>query len=151
MPVTSETGRSRPRGFSLLELMVVLVILGLLAAALPLALGRTMAATRVRATAAALGSRLRDLSSMSVSTGQVLTADFAADRLLTSAKVVKARWDARVEVRAQDVGGKRIARVTFYPDGSVTAAHIKVREDGYAVWIVIQPWSGRIRISNAGA
>jgi prepilin-type N-terminal cleavage/methylation domain-containing protein len=102
MPVTSETGRSRPRGFSLLELMVVLVILGLLAAALPLALGRTMAATRVRATAAALG-------------------------------------------------GKRIARVTFYPDGSVTAAHIKVREDGYAVWIVIQPWSGRIRISNAGA
>ncbi len=145
MQPTSATGE---RGFTLLELIVVLSIMVLMAGVLPLALNRMLPARR-----AALAA-------------EQLTADITWLQIRSSATGARGRISLtptgyRLEVRAQqkevDLAASTTLRfmrvdndadlgdLTVYPDGTCSPARITVVDSGRRVSLSISMLTGRVR------
>lgn len=154
----SATGRAerwpqRAGGFSLIEVMVVLVIIALAASAVMLALPGAEA--RVRRDAEQLAARLAAARSFAVtgnaSVAAVITADgyrferSAGDRWLASPRPEGARWSREVTALLQPPGA---ARVRFDSIGYAEPARITLSA-GAAQRTVIIARGGKVRLADA--
>lgn len=113
-------------GFSLLELLTVLVILGIFAAIATPAIGRLMNTITVRNKTQNIVSTLRYARLMSISTGQKV--HFALDTtdgpvFQISGGVEESRT---IELTEEDYLTMEPARITFYPESQVSAAVLRV-------------------------
>jgi general secretion pathway protein H len=152
MRVTSATGS---RGFTLLELMVVMAIVGLMAAAVPLVFSRqSLQSRRTAAGAQLLQAALRDAQSRSIlynEPAQVSVSDrtlvvvFASTRP-GAAKAPRQSYsiDAPLSV-ARDMAGT-VGPVILYPDGSASGAILRVGDGAQQASVSISAISGRISI-----
>lgn len=133
MRATSAIGSAR--GFTLVEMMVVLAIFALLAASLPLALNRFIPARRVTATADQLVADVRRLQSEAASAGapvRMVVADIALPASTTLR--FRAREDDRV-----------LRELTVYPDGTASAGRFVIADSGRQAVVEIGMLTGSAR------
>ncbi len=147
------------QGFTLLELMVVLVIAALMIAVVPPLLSAVGLSSQVRGAARELAAGLRMARSEAVTTAQpaVVTIDLdkrdfsvtghSGRRSLPASKKVKIRL---YTARSQLIDGRR-GRIRFFPDGSSTGGHVALIE-GHTEYRVNVNWlTGRVSIDTQHA
>ncbi|GGF51452.1 hypothetical protein GCM10011611_67400 [Aliidongia dinghuensis] len=137
--------RARARqtaGFTLIELMVVLAILGLLLALLPDALSVAIPGQRLRAAAYQLADELKDARTQAVLSGEPSTVQIGPDER-TFPRGTQAHLE-ETEPRAD--GGH--AEVRFFPDGSASGGTIRLVQGTRAYVIRIDWLTGRVMVDD---
>lgn len=155
MTATSATGdRSIPRrawraaaGFTLIELMVALAIMVLIAAAVPMALGRLMPGRRVAVAADQLTADLQWLQ------GEALRAQAPASLTLqprgysldvqSDRRVVSLPSTTRLQVRAQ-ADARELERLLIFPDGTASPSRILISDSGRQIELQVSMLTGRV-------
>ena len=131
----SATGRHA--GFTLLELLVVLAVIALIAAAVPVALRQMMPAQQLKVAAADLATQLRDLQSTAVRTGR--TQAFGAQ---TAREVPPG---ITIEMFAPGAGTLSMRAIDFHPDGSTSGGRIVLSSGERRRELQVSALTGRVR------
>ncbi|WP_328716198.1 GspH/FimT family pseudopilin [Halomonas elongata] len=138
----------RARGFTLLELLVVIVLIGVAAAVLAIGLDRGLKASQERRLLSGLVAGLRGARVEAIATGRPVRATFdLAGRRLSAPGVDPVSWPEDVVLRlhtARALG----AAFAFYPDGAASGGHIVIERDARR-WRIDVAWlTGRVRLSE---
>jgi len=145
-------GQGRQRGFTLLEILVVLVIGVLLITLVPPLLSGMSGATELRGAARQLAAGLRSARNTAITSQReaVLTLDLAQHRFeVSGAQRVVALpeglalklYTAQSELRDGATGNIR-----FFPDGSSTGGHIEIHGPKLAYRINVDWLTGAIAL-----
>lgn len=142
------------RGFTLLEVILVLVIAGVMMAVVlgfPL---RSASAGDLKAAARALASGLRQAQTVAITTRKdaTLTLDLESREFRVNGdgevRKVSDRLDLKLFTAQQEVQSERVGSIRFYPDGSSTGGRITVAA-GERKYLVDVDWiTGRVTISD---
>jgi general secretion pathway protein H len=135
--------RRRPclgrHGFSLIELLLVLILLGLIAGVAAPATGRLLDQLAFRKETGALLAQLRAARLLATGTGQVVSVGISGHDL----------WQAEGKEEPQPLASSETlavhfdpATITFYPEGFATPAVIKVSRGKKAARFTIDPLTG---------
>jgi general secretion pathway protein H len=144
----------REHGFTLLEMMVVLVIAAIAYAVLLSApLGKASAAD-LKAAARTLASGLRQAQTTAMATRKdaVLTIDVESREYVTTLDTTPRKLPENLELKLyaaqSEVSSERRGSIRFYPDGSSTGGRITVAS-GERKYLVDVDWlTGRVSINE---
>ena len=144
----------REHGFTLLEMMVVLVIAAIAYAVLLSApLGKASAAD-LKAAARTLASGLRQAQTTAMATRKdaVLTIDVESREYVTTLDTTPRKLAENLELKLyaaqSEVSSERRGSIRFYPDGSSTGGRITVAS-GERKYLVDVDWlTGRVSINE---
>ncbi len=149
------TRAANERGFTLLELVVVLFLAAALAALVVPSFSGTLESARLRAGAAEVRATLslaRALSaaqarersvSFDLETGEYGVAGESARRLPEGIRLRSVRVGDRVVDGERAIGDKAAARVRFFPDGSAEETEVALTSvGGGALRVVVDPLTG---------
>jgi type II secretion system protein H len=148
MRPTSAIGEGR--GFTLVELMVVLAILALLAASLPIALNRLLPARRTGAAVDQLIAHVRLLQSEAVNTGipvrLILTKsgyrlDATGRRAATEVSLAES---TTLHFRARE-DDRELSELIVYPDGTASPGRFEIADSGKQTFVDIAMLTGNAR------
>lgn len=143
------------RGFTLLEVVVVVSLIALLAASAAYVLSGGVTNARVRAASKDLVAALRYTRTQAIVKREpmFLTLDVerrayqAADRDWVE---LPKEMELSMVTAAQEVVQEGVARIRFFPDGASTGGHVEVIR-GQAVWRIDVSWlTGEVRM-HAGS
>jgi general secretion pathway protein H len=146
------------RGFSLMELIVVLAILAVAAAVVAPSVGRTADGVRARAEVGAVAAFLRSAREQAVARRQALEvrADAATHALVV--RPVGAEGEAAVQARRAVSPLLRIAadpppaRVTFFPHGMSSGARFVIAAPGPRAYVItVDALTGRVSTGRGGS
>lgn len=144
---------NRQRGFSLIELTVVLVLIAALAGIGAMVAGQAMPGQQLRGAARDVAGQLRYTRAQAIATGRQQT--FQLD-------VIGKRWSAagnrtgelpaEIELVAttarEEQPARGVAAVRFFPDGAATGGRFVLRR-GDAAWRVDVGWlTGEVTLSR---
>jgi general secretion pathway protein H len=143
------------KGFSLLELMVVLVLLGLGAAIVVPSIERGIRDREVRQSALALAALARELRSRAIYDGtlQGLVLNPSENTIQASAgKRILLSDEAKISaIDGGEPMGQGSRRFLFFPNGSTVGGEIGISgRDGWAYTVRLQPLSGRVEVVKGG-
>ncbi|HEX5957176.1 MAG TPA: prepilin-type N-terminal cleavage/methylation domain-containing protein [Hyphomicrobiaceae bacterium] len=144
----------RQRGFTLLELLVVLGLLALALAVVAPSLGRARLSVMVRSTAYELAANLRAsrAAARSTSIEHVLTIDLARRLYWAEGVVGQRRLPPGVAVEVTVPQSERITgavgRIRFFPDGSASGARLVLHDRRSTSSIVVDWLTGDVRIQG---
>ena len=142
-------------GFTLLELLVVLTLLALLAAALPRLLPRTEGA-ELEARARAVAGLLERSRASAITTARAVDVliDVEAHRLASTADAAGEAIPDWVELEATTarelVERPGLAVIRFFADGSATGGRIELRWQARRFSIDVAWLTGAVRLAEAG-
>ena len=155
MPTSSTSKRTRQRGVSLLEMLLVVVLIaatGMMAAA---AFTGGLAGVQLRQAAKEVAAQLRHARTRAIATGQeqAFSIDTVA-RTWTGPDGRGGELPAELEIRfigaRQVQASEGVGTVLFFPDGAATGGRIRLLREG-AGWDVDVAWlTGEVRLSRAG-
>ena len=156
-PTPSPRGKAPAvTGFSLAEMIVVLAVLAVAAAAVAPSVGRTVQRVRARAEVGAVAAFLRAAREHAVTQGHALEVVVDRDTLL--ARRAGREREAGVLRRRAVSPGLRIdvpppaVRVTFFSHGASTGARFAVAADGAGPYLItVDPLTGRVSVRRAGS
>jgi general secretion pathway protein H len=144
------------RGFSLLELIVVLVVLGLLMSLVPPLLSGVGLTTQMRGAARQLAAGMRSARTVAVTRQQeaVLTVDLAQRSFSVSGNPRQISLPSsesvsiKLHTALQEVVNEERSAIRFFPDGSSTGGHVAL-SDGKLEYRVNVDWlTGRVNIEE---
>jgi len=149
-----QAGEAAPSsGYTLVELLVVLALIGLLISATPSIVSAARPGAEARATAYALADELR-----SARNSAILNNAERAVRLDVKAKTYAILPGGFIHRLPQAVGmefrgtvdgpGDSTAELRFFPDGSSTGGTVRITSRGQDHWIVDHALSGRISVDE---
>lgn len=149
--------RRTQAGFTLLELLVVLVIAGLLLGLVPPAAGRGSDGVRLRAAAHALAGSIALARSEAVLTNAeaAFALDLAARRFGVAGQRLEGSLDADLRValttdarsvRTDGAGNAGRGEIRFRPDGGSPGGELRVANRAGAMTIRVDWLTGRTRI-----
>lgn len=145
---TSATGR-RVAGFTLLELLVVMAIVTLLAAALPAALNRSLPGRRVAVTTDRLVAGVRDAQAASVLSGQPVTLELQSRGFAFSHRAARAgSFAASTRVVLTDTEGRPAREITVFPDGSAQGGRFEIVDGPHRRTVIVSPLTGRVFVDR---
>jgi len=122
-----------------MELMVVLAILVLVAAAFPLAIDRTLPSRRVNVGAERIRAQIRTLEDRSIATGEpVRTRASEFTKLLASA----------THVSVVDLEGAPLDALVLLPDGSSSGARVLIADGRYHSFVRVSALTGRVVVAS---
>jgi general secretion pathway protein H len=143
----------RSKGFTLMELIVVMAILAAIAALVAPSFSRTIASARLRSAASDVRTSLARGRALAVAAARERTVDFDLSRgeFGVDNEAVR-RLPETLRLGAVLPGGGRMergsVRIRFFPDGSGDGAEISVTaEDGGTLRVTVDPLTG---LSEAG-
>jgi general secretion pathway protein H len=143
------------RGFTLLELLVVLVIIGIILALVPGFMLRGQPSVGVEVTARAIADALRQARShaMMQNRDQLFALDVEEHLFRIGGQRAPVRMDKDIEVTFQtaraETLGETIGQIRFYPDGSATGGRIGLTREGQHVEVVVDWLTGLISVHHA--
>lgn len=143
--------RQRCAGFTLIELVVVLAILGLLLALLPDALSVAIPGQQLRAAAYQLADDLKDARTRAILTGKSVEVPIGLSEGRTSGSPSR-RLPRDTMIRIEDVprrtfaGGQELVR--FFPDGSASGGKINLSTGGRTYAISVDWLTGRVTVDD---
>jgi len=142
------------RGYTLMEVLVALAIVGMVLAAVPVMLGGARPGAEVRAAAIELASALRQTRSASIAGFRSETFVLDTERGIYRAGSVQAEttlpdgleislYTARSELEDENTG-----RIRFFPDGSATGGRITLASSGRSYVIAVDWLTGAIEMEQ---
>ena len=147
------TGRHRVRGFSLLELLVVIAVIALTASALPWALDRWIPGQRMQAAGNEIATILRNARLTAMSAGQFNELAFSAvnDELLVSrgSQVMHTIAIPGLSLRPATPNQRTTdaLAVRFGPDGSSTGLDLLLQTPKKSLHVRVMTLTGRVSVS----
>jgi general secretion pathway protein H len=134
----------RAHGFTLLEMLAVILLIGIAAAAVSVSVSQGLASARVRAASVELAAALRATRAQAIVKGQDQTFDVdtrAASYRAAGGKPVALPRGMRLSITSarEDQPDGHTGRIRFFPDGSSTGGHI-VLQRGARRWQVNVAW-----------
>ncbi len=146
------TRRARERGFTLLELLVVLVIAGLLLAVVPPAAGRGSDRVRLRSAAQELAGSLALARSEAILTNAdaAFALDLGSRRFGIAGQALDGRLDADLRIdlttAASSVTGAAQGVIRFQPNGGSDGGELRIANRAGAMIVRVDWMTGRTRI-----
>jgi general secretion pathway protein H len=136
------------RGFTLLELLVVLAIIAALSAAFPLALSRFVPARRLDAAARVLVADIRSAQSLSLGQNKPVALEIEAHRYqVPRGESRELRSSTFLELRSAD-DLRRLATLRVFPDGSSSGGRFIFRDGAHTRVVVVSALTGRVRLER---
>jgi len=142
------------RGFTLLELLLVLAIAGLLMAAVPPMISAVIPGTELKGATRQLAVSLRNARFSSISRGVPVEVRFIgtepARYVINEKEEQLLPRGATLHIRTHDneVPSDDPFRLRFYPDGSSNGAKILLQREQHNYTVSVDWLMGRIRISQ---
>ncbi|HTS93553.1 MAG TPA: GspH/FimT family pseudopilin [Stellaceae bacterium] len=144
----------RERGFTLMEMVVVLAVLALVLALVPPLLGGSRARAELEASARAIVAGLRETRALAMTQGraQVFALDLAKGLYRGAGEKGTQSLPPGVQSALVTAAGERIgaaaAGIRFFPDGSSTGGRVTLARDGRRIEIAIDWLTGRIALQE---
>lgn len=134
----------RAYGFTLLEMLAVILLIGIAAAAVSVSVSQGLASARVRAASVELAAALRATRAQAIVKGQDQTFEVDirnASYRAAGGKQVALPKGMRLSITSarEDQPDSHTGRIRFFPDGSSTGGHI-VLQRGERRWQVNVAW-----------
>jgi general secretion pathway protein H len=153
--VTSPAGKDS-RGFTLIELVLVLVVMGISMAIVVPNIGRRLQEREVRSSALRLAAVARDLRSRALLDGiaqQLIVSMPLNTYLVPKRREIHLPQDVRI---ASIEGGETLERDTkrfyFFPNGSSLGGEIVIADSANAISysIRMEPLTGKVEVARGG-
>jgi prepilin-type N-terminal cleavage/methylation domain-containing protein len=148
----SATGSGR--GFTLLELLVVIATLTLMSVAVPLTLNRVLPARRLAIATDHLVADIQWLQAQSTALGKVGQLELRTDgyelRVLASDRMRSVTLPARIRVKAAASAREREAVVLrVHPEGTTSGAQLEVADARGSHQVFVSVMTGRVTRARA--
>jgi general secretion pathway protein H len=143
------------RGFSLLELLVVLTIIGVVLALVPGFMLRGQPNLEVDVAARAIADALRQARShaMMQNRDQLFALDVEQHLFRIGGQRAPVQMDKNIQVTFQtarsETIGETVGQIRFFPDGSATGGRIGLTLDGQQVEVVVDWLTGLVSVHHA--
>jgi general secretion pathway protein H len=143
------------RGFTLLELIIVLLIIGLLLVLVPGHLWRPQAGLEVKVAARALADGLRQTRSDALASNRerVFTLDVAARRFRPGQdrplEPLNRALDLGLDTARSELVDAASGQIRFFPDGSSTGGRITVTLQAQRAEVTVDWLTGGVTIADA--
>ena len=144
---------NRPRGFSLIELVVVMVLIAALVGIGAMVIGSAMPGQQLRGAAREIAGQLRFTRAQAIATGreQVFELDVAAKTWRAADQrsgEVPDDIELLVTTAREEQPARDVAAVRFFPDGAATGGRIVLKIEE-AAWRVDVGWlTGEVTLSR---
>ena len=144
----------RQRGFTLIEIMVVIVLIGLAYALLPKLAFGGVSGPELKSNVRAVATGLRMTRDTAINSKQeaTLTLDLDAHvfRVQNDARVHKLneKIDVKLYTSQADLVSEKIGSIRFFPDGSSNGGRVTVGAGGRDFAVDIDWLTGRVTISE---
>lgn len=145
------------RGFTLVEMLVVLVVIGLLVSLTPMALDRLVPGRRLEAAARELADTFRTARSLAIRDDRsrfvlidvrARTARIDGSR---SSEVLPEAISLDLVVATTEQSGPEAGRIRFYPDGTSTGGEVGLKMDRRSLKVVVDWFNGHVSLVDASA
>jgi general secretion pathway protein H len=149
-------GRRRLAGFTLIEVVVVLMLAGVVITVAAVSLTRGLGSAKVRAAGQDLVAALRYTRAQAIVTRKQQALELDVEkRSYVAPRKAEVRLPDDMELRlltaAEEQTGATSGRIRFWPDGSSTGGRIKLVHGGRA-WDVEIAWlTGEVRLREGEA
>ena len=135
---------SLSKGFTLLEMLVVILLIGIAAAAVSVSVSQGLTSARVNAASGEMAAALRATRAQAIVQGKQQTfAVNTRDNTYTpvGGKVVRLPQGMTLGITsaAEDQINSNIGRIRFFPDGSSTGGHVTLKLQ-QRQWLVNVSW-----------
>jgi len=145
------------RGFTLVEMLVVLVVIGLIVSLAPMAFERLLPGRRLDAAARELAGTLRMARSLAIrdDRSRFVVIDVGARTALIdgtrSGQQLPDTVSVDLVVASTERPGPETGRIRFYPDGTSTGGEVGLRMDHRSVKVVVDWFNGQVSLFDAPA
>jgi general secretion pathway protein H len=136
------------RGFTLLELVVVLLVVSVAIGLVAPALGRSVEAVRVRAEVAGFSATLRHAREQAITSRQTHTVVVnLTNRMVTvTAEDENVRWTRAISTRLRvDVADPEALTVRFEPQGTSSGGAFRLTSGAIVYRVTVDAVTGRVR------
>ncbi|MEV8520729.1 GspH/FimT family pseudopilin [Dyella marensis] len=143
-PARASSSVARSRGFTLMEMLAVILLIGIAAAAVSVSVSQGLASARVNAASVELAAALRATRAQAIVTGkeQVFDVD-TRKRVYKGADHREVRLPTGMKLgitsAREDQPDDHTGRIRFFPDGSSTGGHITLQRE-QRKWQVNVSW-----------
>ena len=135
------------QGFSLFELLIVLVLLGIMAGVATPPVGRFLDQLAFRRDTDELLAQLRGARLRAISSGRVVSISIGDGNLQLSAGSTESQPMMLAETLAVEFDPQQI---TFYPEGFATPAAVRIQREGRSAQFTIDPLTGLpVKVSSS--